>query len=61
MIQKNAFDTVDIGMMLTAMNSNIVYPKHYLLVVGKYYSLFFIEFNYRKSEGHFNLMKDVDI
>ena len=40
MIQKNAFDTVDIGMMLTAMNSNIVYPKHYLLVVGKYYLIF---------------------
>ena len=54
MIQKNAFDTVDIGMMLTAMNSNIVYPKHYLLVVGKYRPIFFIESNYGNSETHFN-------
>ena len=54
MIQKNAFDTVDIGMMLTAMNSNIVYPKHYLLVVGKYCPIFFIESFYGNSETHFN-------
>ncbi len=36
LIGRNAFDSVDFGLMLTPTNTNIVYPSHYLLVIGQF-------------------------